>query len=257
MVSELCQHDGLILQASIYCGIAYDDKFELGQSGAVVLHLMKDSLDKGHKLYMNNYYNSVKLFDVLGITRTHICVTLRKDRKHLPKKRDVYTMSNMHRVMMVLMTNRKGNMKMKPKTARDYNKHMSGIDHADQMLSYNTSLKKSLRWYKEVGVHLLEIYLHHARFLYNKAKSQWEQLTYLEYREKIIQNLVEPRKRVKGERPYAKFHYMQKIPPIEKKMLPTLRCTECWKTGQRHESRFACGLCEDNPVLCVYESRFW
>ena len=34
-------------------------------------------------------------------------------------------------------------------------------------------------------------------------------------------------------------------------MLPTLRCMECWKTGQRCESRYAFGLCEDNPVLCV------
>ena len=94
----------------------------------------------------------MKLFDVLGIKHTHICGTLRKDRKHLPKKviskklkkgqcvamhcgnisvckwkdkRDVYTMLNMHCVMMVPTTNRKGDMKMKPNTVRDYNKHMS------------------------------------------------------------------------------------------------------------------------------------
>ena len=46
--------------------------------------------------------------------------------------RDIYTMSNMHRVVMVPTTNRKGYEKMKPNTVHDYNQYMSGIDHADQ-----------------------------------------------------------------------------------------------------------------------------
>ena len=44
---ELCQHDGLILRSSIYCGERYDDPLDLGQSGAVVMHLMEDFLHKG------------------------------------------------------------------------------------------------------------------------------------------------------------------------------------------------------------------
>ena len=83
---ELCQSDRLILRASIYCCKSYIDHYHLGQSGAVVIHLMKDFLDKGYELYADNYYNSVKLSDVLGKRSTHICGTFRKDQKHFPKK---------------------------------------------------------------------------------------------------------------------------------------------------------------------------
>ena len=42
---------------------------------------------------------------------------------------------------------------------KDYNSSMSGIDRSDQMLSYHSSLRKTLRWYKKAGVHILECFL--------------------------------------------------------------------------------------------------
>ena len=74
----------------------------------------------------------------------NLCVCKWKDR------RDVYTTSNMHRVVMVPTSNQKGYKKMKPNTVQDYNRYMSGIHHTDQMLSYNTILSKSLHWHKRV-----------------------------------------------------------------------------------------------------------
>ena len=91
---------------------------------------------------------------------------------------------------------------MMPNTVQDYNQFMSGIDHADQMLSYNTSLRKSLRWYKKIGVHMLEIFLYNAQFLFNKCKPEGGCLiTYLEFREKIVESLVEPRRSIRGTHP--------------------------------------------------------
>ena len=165
-------------------------------------------------------------------------------------RRDVFTMSNMHRVVMAPTKNRRGDVRMKPNTMRDYNQYMSGIDHSDQMLSYNTSLRKTLRWYK-VGVHIIEIFLYNSHFLYNKSKSQDKQLTYLQFREKVVECFVEPRRRVEGMRPYANFHYLIKIPETEKKKIVTQRCANCYKDGKRRESRFMCRFCPDNPVLCV------
>ena len=48
---------------------------------------------------------------------------------------------------MVKVSNRRGNEKMKPNIVRDYNNSMSGIDRSDQMLSYHSGLRKTLRWY--------------------------------------------------------------------------------------------------------------
>ena len=171
---ELCQYDGLVVRASIYIGIAYEDPGQLGQSGAVIMHLMSDYLEKGYQIYCDNYYNGIPLTKALTAKSTNICGTLRKSRKYLPKnvmkaklkkgeytwqsldstvvckwkdKREVLTISNLHpTVELIGVKNRRGNIKMKPNTVKDYNADMSGIDRADQMLSYHSALRKTLRW---------------------------------------------------------------------------------------------------------------
>ena len=170
---ELCEDGGILLRTSIYCGTAYPDPLDLGQTSAVVLHLMDGLLDKNYKLYTDNYYNSVKLSEELAKRKTGMCGTLRSNRKHIPKrvseaklkkgscvfqstnhttvckwkdKRDVLSISNMHQCTMEEVQNRLGQSKMKPNIIADYNAHMSGIDRNDQMLSYHSSLRKSTRW---------------------------------------------------------------------------------------------------------------
>ena len=44
---------------------------------------------------------------------------------------------------------------------KDYNNNTSGIDRADQMISYYDSLRRTSHWYKEVG-HIFEIRIHNA-----------------------------------------------------------------------------------------------
>ena len=61
-------------------------------------------------------------------------------------KRDVLTISPAHIPEMVNVTNRRGREKLKPNLVKDYNAFMSGIDRSDQILSYHSSLRKTLRW---------------------------------------------------------------------------------------------------------------
>ena len=126
---------------------------------------------------------------------TYICGTLRNDRKENPKdvvkkklkkgemfwkrkgtvvtkwkdKLDVLTITNKHKVEMVQTANRRGQEKMKPNVIKDYNHGMSGVDRSDQMLSYYQGLRKSVRWYKKIGFHFLEMYLFNSFCLYNKV----------------------------------------------------------------------------------------
>jgi len=44
--------------------------------------------------------------------------------------------------------NRKGYEVFKPKCIIDYNKAKKGVDYSDQMSSYHTSVRKSLKWYR-------------------------------------------------------------------------------------------------------------
>ena len=41
-----------------------------------------------------------------------------------------------------------GKVMFKPNILSDYNKGMAGIDRSNQMLSYYSALRKTIRWYK-------------------------------------------------------------------------------------------------------------
>ena len=53
----------------------------------IVLGLLQsaDFLDKGHHVYMDNYYTSPELFSELYYRQTYACGTVRTNRKGLPE----------------------------------------------------------------------------------------------------------------------------------------------------------------------------
>lgn len=73
-----------------------------------------------------------------------------------------FTISNMHTLVMTETSNNRGIGRSKPNIVKDYNIGMSGIDKADQMISYYDSLRKTICWYKKVGVHIFNIIMHNA-----------------------------------------------------------------------------------------------
>ena len=80
---ELCEPDGIILRVKIYAG-KFDALSGRNHTSNVVLALMNDFLNRGHELYMDNYYNSVGLAKDLTSKSTYVCGTLRFDRKVNP-----------------------------------------------------------------------------------------------------------------------------------------------------------------------------
>jgi hypothetical protein len=196
---ELCESRGMVMKISIYSGVSLEDDAGFGQSGACVLNLLDGYLDKGHAVFTDNYYNSVGLAKELGRRSTYLCGTLRFDRKENPKeivkkklkkgehtwmrsesvvvckwkdKRDVLTISNMHQVQIVDVANRNGKISKKPNILRDYNNGMSGIDRSDQMVSYYSSLRKTLRWYKKISLHIIEVFIMNAHILIYGSKAR-------------------------------------------------------------------------------------
>ncbi|KAG5864001.1 hypothetical protein JTB14_007635 [Gonioctena quinquepunctata] len=82
---ELCESDGLVMKIKIYCGKSEKTDHDLGHTTDVVLHLLEDYLDKGYTLYMDNFYNSVTLTNLLTTRKTYVCGTLRNKRKGNPR----------------------------------------------------------------------------------------------------------------------------------------------------------------------------
>ena len=73
--------------------------------------------------------------------------------------RDVKVLSTKHAPIMLRnsdsSTHRSRSQKMKPLAVIEYNNGKSGIDRSDQIVSYAESIRKSIKWYRKLALHLL------------------------------------------------------------------------------------------------------
>lgn len=154
---------------------------EVGLAHRVIMDLAEPYLNKGHRLFMDNFYSSPALYEELFEKKTLACGTVRQDRKGMPAglvkkatqaytrgqstflkcknltvvrwkdKRDVFALSTFH-----------GNTcdaesPHKPELTATYNKFINGVDRADQLLSYYSMNKKTRKWWKKVFWRLIEL----------------------------------------------------------------------------------------------------
>ncbi|XP_035214082.1 piggyBac transposable element-derived protein 4-like [Stegodyphus dumicola] len=247
-------------------GTILNEQFKnLPVSSQVVMTLLYPLLKKGHCVTTDNFYTSPELAELLIAYKTDIYGTVRLNRKGMPidlkkrkeklkkgeiaafqkgkimvlkwkDKKDVALLSTVHNMEMVAVTRRKEN-KMKPKVVVDYNGTMGGVDRVDQRLSsYNVTKRRGKKYYKKIFLHLLDITLWNSYVLYTKSGGK---RSHLQYRTKIIENIIEKYHSVefsaKKGRPSADHppsrlserHFVDYIPPTEKKSNPTRQCIIC------------------------------
>lgn len=80
---ELCTTDGYVLSAEIYKRKNVENTSS-SKVNDLVLRLMRPYLNKGHHLFMDNFYNSITLSKILLENKTHTTGTLRSNRKFNP-----------------------------------------------------------------------------------------------------------------------------------------------------------------------------
>ena len=141
----------------------------------VVLSLCKNIFGKGHTICTDNWYTSIELAKKLVAQNTHLVGTMRSNRRGIPKvlhskklhryeyiakernddltilkwkdKRDDLLLSTKHSNEIMVMQKR-GNIVIKLTVIVDYNEGKSYVDISDQMASYCSPLRKSVKWYK-------------------------------------------------------------------------------------------------------------
>lgn len=177
---------------------------------------MDGFLDSGHSLYTDNFYNSVDLAEQLLSRQTYCTGTLRIDRKNIPgevknaklkkgeaiykcsdegvmvgkwrDKREVSFITTQFSNKMVEYTDKRGQKRKKPSPIVQYNKYMGGVDRQDQLMSYYPCERKSIRWYKKLGLHIVQMLLLNAYLLFKKhTKSK---ISIYDFRISIIDSLV-------------------------------------------------------------------
>ena len=255
-----------------------------------------------HSLYMDNYYNSVELSEDLLEQKVHTIGTLRSNRgepseirnpsnlaRHEVIAKDngkvmvlswkdqriVKALSTKHDATLVTIQRRKkgghGAMENveKPACICDYNEHMSGVDHVDQMISYYPCTRKTLKWTKKVFFYLMELSVHNSHVLF-KAKSRNQNMKLYDFQMKLIRRLCQvseqndsssgstddeaPPPKVPRHDPISRFrggfksHHIKSFPPSDGKKYPQRRCRFCKNNSVRKDTRYYCEEC--NVPLC-------
>ena len=259
-----------------------------GLSESVVLKLMEPLLDKGYNLYTDNFYTSYPLAIELLRRQTTLCGTLRKNRKHVSlkvkakklkkgecvaqrkgqvmvckwkDKRDVSMLSTKHtgRIVTAERNNRQGEEIKKPDAVLEYNKFMGGVDRLDQLLSYYTPLRKTVKWYRKVVVHLLDICMNNAYIVYQHLGGTKPSLW---FRETAICHMlgaaVAPPQQTVQQAPLYNYKFND-LTRFEGQHFPGCignvtnkfrRCIVCTRNGGRKDTRFWCETCTSKPALC-------
>lgn len=82
---ELTSASGFVLDVILYTGKGATQKSELGHAYKIVMKLLKNGfLRKGHSVYLDNFYTTIKLADDLLARGTQITGTFRANRRGIP-----------------------------------------------------------------------------------------------------------------------------------------------------------------------------
>ena len=151
--------NGYMCNFQFYTGKVHDP-MPHGIGHHVIFKVGSPYLDKGHHFYFDNYFSSVKLAEDLLTANTHSCATIRTNRKGWPlrkkkmkggelrflqKGRLLATTWCDKRQVSILSTNVEAGVETEsrrskegprdvsiPKSILTYNRHMGGVDLADQ-----------------------------------------------------------------------------------------------------------------------------
>lgn len=179
----LCDKSGYCLKFDLYTGKSKDQNSQMSLGTRVVSKLTEGFEGKHHKLYFDNFFNSIDLMHSLKQRGIYAVGTVNVSRKYLPKfksdkqlqrgdidwytsntkllalkwkdKRSVHILSNYHNSDDRTEVNRKEKngtiMQIPcPKALTDYNSNMNGVDKFDQLLASYKIDRQSNKWWHRI-----------------------------------------------------------------------------------------------------------
>ncbi|BFZ19914.1 hypothetical protein BsWGS_22953 [Bradybaena similaris] len=214
---------GYLLQFSVYCGKKKSGT-QHGLGHDVVMQLAAPFLGKYHHLYFDNFFSSVSLMTGLLREKTYAAATVRKNRKDLPlafkdkmkmkqgdhvvfqkehliatvwhDKRDVFMLSTntSHTLDSVQRWDRQfrdRNVVPCPAVIRLYNQCMGGVDKADQMRGYYSTLKKCRKYWRYLLCFVFDSAVNNAFILFEQtAAKPSRRYSLLDFRLDLSEQLI-------------------------------------------------------------------
>lgn len=285
----LSEPNGLNLKLAVYAGKG-DILSGKNHTAKVVLYLLREKLNRGHAVFMDNYYNSFSLSSQLLSKDTYTTGTLRADRKYNPKKvtqaklnkgdtiaqyadgvmvgrwRDkrvvTYISTEYENELATFIQRRTNKESQKPLPIIKYNAFMKGVDRGDQLLSYYPCERKTLRWYKKVFIHILQMLVLNSFMLYNLNRGERQKIDIYNFRLRLIETLLPPKENPqlplelpstsRKRRSEAPAHTIEKNNDRDaRNRLKRKRCRVCFRNGNKAMfTQYYCSDCPDKPGLC-------
>ncbi|PSN49971.1 PiggyBac transposable element-derived protein 4 [Blattella germanica] len=241
-------------------------------------------MDRGAPKELKNELKNLKKGESKFSRKGQVLVQVWKD------KRDVKLISTLHTAQIVESekTNRKGEKISRPMMIGEYNKHMKGVDRADQMLHYYPCSRKTVKWTKKLVFFMLQMAMLNSFALFKKTTTleKFKRRKYLfkDFIMECVEKMTEENKHNEGEdfnsedesmtsnstvptpppatwkRPPMKdpanrlegglkIHKMVHVPPSNNKKNGAVRkCRVCGKHKLRKETSVMCVSC--GVALC-------
>lgn len=265
---------------------------EVGLGENVVLDLTRSLIGSGCHIFMDNFFTSPHLLQILHSHGLQGTGTVRKNRTGLPETkldRDmkkgeilsfqttdkkmnftkwmdtkaVHLISNSQRSVGTISTGRrqKGSTDKAiiavPEIVKEYNKYMGGVDLADQLKSYYAvDIRCRYKYYLRVVFDSLDTTVVNG-YLNYKSLNPDTKVTHLEFRQQVVHGLLGTYTSRKNTFPTGSIN-RKAAPAVIHDHLPHImpdrkRCKLCHKRGTENRSRFACVTC--GAALCLQSDR--
>ena len=294
---KMCDKTGYTYSLSVYEG--KHDRGNYSLASNTVLQLCNNYLDSGRVITTDNFYTSLPLANELLHRKTNLIGTVRTNRKGLPKevisaklkrseivgrenengiivakwkdKRDVLMLSTYHDLSSVEIRKKypPGKIVEKPKMIAAYNDGKAGIDLSDQLSSYCSPMRKSIRWYHKVAMELIfGTTVVNALIVY-KIVSENKNMSIIKFREELVNSLLninpcpDDSTEVNSTTTPKRKHILKETEEkCARNRKIRKRCTLCYKTlaksvGSKEAAKQVkkittyCAACKHNPYMCL------
>lgn len=236
----------------------------------IVLEMIEPYLNSYRVLYVDNFYNTIKLSNTLLTAKTGLVGTLRKNRTHstekikFPKRDQIKICMNTYNNLCMIhctdrnkfivttntsfpettQTNKNDKVKSSLTTIQEYTRYSKGVDLCNQQTTLFRYNHASRKWWKPLFFHLIYLLIHNSFLLFRKYRKD---LKYKDFYMEIIMHLLGDAKQKPN--PKNRFFHTFNYIDIKKKSNIRRNCKLCkkktiWKCYQ-------CSKINEEICLCI------
>jgi len=217
-IYKLCDESGYTYDMWVYLGRdSHSTTDDMTATHAIVRHFTSRIQGLGHKIFMDNFFLSPRLFDDLDRPKINSCGTVQPNRRDThsafgPKqlklkrgdvrvrtrggltvlvwkdRRDVYMLTDMDPPPAEGNFCDNSNRPVKPNIVEWYNRHMGYFDNSDHTANSYSISQRTFKWTTKLFFHFLDLTVLNSWILLSSCGAKY---THQDFRFLLVRNLIE------------------------------------------------------------------